>query len=161
MNHLKISRSRARAVADLADGQILATVEIAASPERVFKALTSKEIVGWWVRPGVFNTTEWTGAIRVGGRWQSSGIARGKPYVLEGEFIEIDPPRKLVHTWHLAGTTSAPTTVTYILDRLAGGTRITLRHTGFTSPDSCMANCVGWETSFGQLSEILGLAEEL
>ena len=59
-----IKQSRARAVADLAEGEILASVEIAAPPERVFRALASKEIVDWWVRPGVFNTTEWTGEDR-------------------------------------------------------------------------------------------------
>jgi Activator of Hsp90 ATPase homolog 1-like protein len=86
MNSTEIGR--ARAVADLAEGHVLATVEMAASPERVFRALTSKEIVGWWVRAGVFNTTEWTGDVRAGGRWRASGIGRGKPYVLEGEFLE-------------------------------------------------------------------------
>jgi uncharacterized protein YndB with AHSA1/START domain len=51
-----VESSRARAVADLAEGRILASVEIAAPPERVFHAVTTKEIVDWWVRPGVFDT---------------------------------------------------------------------------------------------------------
>src|SRR5438477_8747964 len=99
----KADAGAARAVADLTDGQILATVEIAAPPERVFQALASKEIVQWWVRPGVFDTREWTGDVRVGGRWRTSGIARGEPYTLEGEYLEVDPPRKLVHTWQRPG----------------------------------------------------------
>jgi hypothetical protein len=32
------------------------SVEVAASPERVFRALASNEITEWWVRPGVFDT---------------------------------------------------------------------------------------------------------
>ena len=36
----------------------------------------------------------------------------GQPFILEGEFLKIDPPRKLVHTWHGVGTPGAPTTVT-------------------------------------------------
>jgi len=67
-------------MADFAQGSILATVEIAASPERVFQALASEEIVEWWVRPGVFDTREWSGDVRVGGRWRASGLARGKPF---------------------------------------------------------------------------------
>src|ERR1700737_1246587 len=105
----------ARAVADLGEGSILASVEIAASPERVFQALASKEITAWWVRPGVFDTREWTGDVRVGGRWRTSGIGRGKPYAIEGEFLEIDPLRKLVHTWHPVGSPEPPSTVTYVL----------------------------------------------
>ena len=34
----------ARAVADAAKGQLLASVELAAAPERVFKAIASSEI---------------------------------------------------------------------------------------------------------------------
>src|SRR4029077_13061541 len=106
-----IESSRGRAVADLAEGCILASVEIAAPPERVFRALTTKEIVDWWWRPGVFDTKEWSGDVRVGGRWRASDHAHGQPYVLEGEFLEVDPPRKLVHTWQRAGAPGQPTIV--------------------------------------------------
>jgi uncharacterized protein YndB with AHSA1/START domain len=126
MNGIK---GNARAVADTAQGGLIASVELAAPPERVFRALVSKEVTGWWVRPGVFDTREWTGDVHAGGRWCASGIGGGQPYTLEGEFLEVDPPRKLVHTWHRVGTPNTPTTVTYHLERLDDGTRITLRHT--------------------------------
>src|SRR5215471_16522692 len=109
----RVKDSGARAVADLAEGLILATVEIPASPERVFQALASPEVVDWWVRPGVFDTREWTGDARAGGRWRASGVGNGRPYVLEGEFLEVDPPRQLAHTWQAAGAPGTPTTVTY------------------------------------------------
>jgi uncharacterized protein YndB with AHSA1/START domain len=70
--------SSARAVADLAEGYLLASVEIAAPPERVFRALASKEILDWWVRPGVFDTREWTGGVRVRGHWRASGVGGGR-----------------------------------------------------------------------------------
>src|SRR5207247_2103325 len=97
--NLAVGRIRAQAVADPANGQILASVEIAATPERVFRALSSAEVADWWVRPGVFNTSEWRGDVRVGGRWRSAGVARGEAYAIEGEFLEVDPPRKLAFTW--------------------------------------------------------------
>lgn len=150
-----VKTSTARAVADLAEGYLLASVEVAAPPERVFRALTSKEVVDWWVRPGVFDTREWTGELRVGGGWRASGVANGRPYVLEGEFLEIDPPQRLAHTWHAVGAAGAPTTVAYLLERLGGGTRITLRHTGFTSRESCAKTAIGWETSFDCLTDTL------
>jgi uncharacterized protein YndB with AHSA1/START domain len=151
-----ITSGTARAVADLTEGLILATVEIAAPPERVFRALTSKEIVDWWVRPGVFDTREWTGDLRVGGGWRATGMGSRGPYALEGEFLEIDPPRKLVHTWRTVGAPAPPTTVTYLLEELdAGGTRITLRHTGFGAREATTGVCLGWETSFERLAEFL------
>ena len=63
--------SSARAVADLAEGHIMASVEVSATPERVFLALTTGEITEWWVRPGIFDTREWTGDVRVGGPWRA------------------------------------------------------------------------------------------
>jgi len=150
--------SIARAVADPKAGQIVATVDIAAAPDRVFRALASEEIVEWWVRPGVFDTREWSGDVRIGGRWRTSGIARGNPYVLEGEYLEVDPPRKLVHTWRLAGAPIPPSTVTYVLERRGNGTRLMLRHTGIASPESCANMCAGWESSFEHLLEMIGKA---
>ncbi|HTP58272.1 MAG TPA: SRPBCC domain-containing protein, partial [Spirochaetia bacterium] len=141
----------ARAVADLAEGHIMATVEVAANPERVFLAITSGEITEWWVRPGVFDTKEWTGDVRVGGPWRATGMGNGKPYTLEGEFLEVSKPRKLVHTWRAAGAPGPATSVTYLLERLESGTRLTLRHIGFTSRETCLNTCIGWETSFRRL----------
>jgi uncharacterized protein YndB with AHSA1/START domain len=144
----------ARAAADLGEGFILATVEVPAPPDRVFRALISDEVIRWWVRPGVFDTREWTADARVGGRWRAAGFGGGKPYVLEGEFVEIDAPRRLVHTWHSAGAPGAPSTVAYDLEPVDAGTRVTLRQTGMTSRPTCAATCIGWETSFEALGRL-------
>lgn len=149
----------ARAVADAAKGQLLASVELAATPERVFTAIASSEITAWWVRPGVFDTREWTGEVRAGGRWRAAGMTRGQPYVQGGEFVEVDSPLMLKHTWDGAGTPAAPSTVSYALEPVGGGTRLTLRHSGFASRDMCHAFAIGWETSLARLREILGPAQ--
>jgi uncharacterized protein YndB with AHSA1/START domain len=148
----------ARAVADAATGQLLASVDIAATPERVFRALASNEITSWWVRPGVFDTRKWTGDVRVGGRWRAAGMARGQPYEQGGEYLEVDSPRMLVHTWDSAGTVAAPSKVTYLLEPIDKGTRLTLRHVGFASRDVCHQFAIGWETSLERLAEILAPA---
>ena|SRR5262249_43271663 len=151
-----VRNSRARAVADLTAGEILATVEVAAPPERVFHALASNEIVSWWEGEGLvaFRTTEWTGDVRVGGRWRASGVVGdAKPFALEGEFLEIDPPRKLVHTYGPAGAPAKPTTMTYLLEPIDVGTRLTLRHVGFTSREMCIGTYLGWETLFERLAQ--------
>jgi uncharacterized protein YndB with AHSA1/START domain len=114
-----------------------------------------QELRPYIIRPGVFDTREWTGDVRVGGRWQASGVARGNPYALEGEFIAVDPPGKLVHTWIAVGEPVEPMKVTYHLEKIETGTRITVRHSGFSSPLACMMTATGWETSFNRLSEIL------
>lgn len=140
---------------DTANGAMCLTVELPASPDRVFRALASKEIIDWWVRPGVFDTREWSGEVRPGGRWSASGFGGGKPYTLDGKFTDVDAPGRLAHTWHLARTPAAPTAVFYDLERTPGGTRLTLRHEGFTTPEGCTNTCIGWKTSLEQLTRLL------
>ena len=150
-------KSRARAVSDVVDGAIVASVELATTPERVLQALASPEVVDGWVNPGVFDTREWTGDVRPGGRWRASGHARGAPYVLEGEFLEVDPPRKLVQTWHRAGAPGAPSTLTYLVEPIPGGTRLTVRHAGLDAPDQRDNVGAGWRSSFDRLADILSV----
>ena len=62
-----LSRQPARSVADLTAGVILATVEIRAPIERVFRALTDpNELVRWWGSADTYRTEEWTADLRVG-----------------------------------------------------------------------------------------------
>jgi uncharacterized protein YndB with AHSA1/START domain len=150
-------RGAARAVADLSQGSILATVEIAAPRERVFLALTSPEITQWWGRPDVFDAQAWSGDVRVGGRWIASGAGPGnQPWTLEGEFLEVDPPRRLSHTWQTPGASEQPSVVTYVLEPIENGTRLTLRHVGVAPNDACIGACLGWEACLIGLANRLG-----
>lgn len=147
--------ARARAVYDPAAGRLLAGVDLPVPPDRVFRALVGPEVISWWVNPGVFDTREWKADVRVGGMWRAAGVGRGRPYVLEGEFMEVDPPRRLVHTWRSAGGPAQDSLVTYLLDPVPGGTHLTLRHEGFADTTACVRTCLGWETSFEALARIL------
>jgi len=151
-----ITIGTARAVADLAEGLVIATVEVPAAAERVFEALASDEVCRWWVRPGVFDTREWTADVRPGGRWRATGVGGGRPYALEGEFIEVDSPHRLLHTWTLSGAPEATTNVEYVLEPADGGTRVTLRQSRFAGRGACGATALGWETSFEELARMLG-----
>ena len=146
---------RVHLIVDSTNRTLEASVELAAPPERVFKALTSSEITEWWVRPGVFDTREWVGDLRPGGRWKASGVSRGQPYVATGEIVEAEPPKRLVHTWDGVAGPSSPSMLTYELERVANGTRLVLRQTGFASEGACREFAAGWETSFTRLSQML------
>jgi uncharacterized protein YndB with AHSA1/START domain len=151
-------QGKARAIADIAEGTILATVDIAAKPERVFRALTTAaDIMRWWGADDVYRTTNWTADFRVGGTWRAEGRgADGKPFSVAGEFLEIDPPRKLVQTWRPDWAGGHETTVTYRLEPTPEGTRLTLRHEGFKEhPESCGGHTSGWERVLGWLMQDL------
>jgi uncharacterized protein YndB with AHSA1/START domain len=74
---------------------------IAAPPARVFQAISDPtQLPKWWGQDGLYHVTKSTMDVRPGGKWRSDGIGHdGKPFHVEGEYLEVDPPRLLVHTW--------------------------------------------------------------
>jgi uncharacterized protein YndB with AHSA1/START domain len=142
-----------RAVADVTVGTILATVEIAATPERVFQAISSSEVARWWGSPETYQVTEWTGDVRPGGKWHSQGrSADGSTFSVGGEFVEVAPPHTLVHTWVAPWDGNNVTTVRYRIESIDGGSRVTLRHEGFHGrAESCAGHAEGWERVLGWL----------
>lgn len=85
---------------DVITGEIF----VAAPPARVFQAITDpKEMPRWWGAAGLYRITEWKADLRVGGKWSSDGVgADGKTFRVEGEYLEIDPPRY----WCIPGPTN-------------------------------------------------------
>ena len=143
-----------RAIADIGGGTILASVDIAASPERVFTALSTEELTQWWGSADTYRTTAYAAELRVGGRWRTTGVgADGTEFSVGGEFLEIDAPRKLVQTWVAPWDGNHTTTITYRLDAIDGGTRLTIRHEGFAGrAESCQGHSDGWIRVAGWLS---------
>jgi uncharacterized protein YndB with AHSA1/START domain len=148
-------KGTARAVADLSRGLILATVEIEASPERVFAAISTAELTQWWGSAETYRVTRFHADLRPGGAWRSNGVSKdGKPFSVSGEILEIDPPRLLVQTWSYDWGSGPPTTVRYQIDPIAGGSRVTVWHEGFgAQSQSCEDHALGWE---GVLSWLRG-----
>jgi uncharacterized protein YndB with AHSA1/START domain len=145
-----------RAVADGGGGTIIATAELAAPPERVFQALTTDEVERWWGHSDFYRQTGWTAELRVCGPWSVTvRFADGGTNFGSGEFVEIEPPRKIVMTRKfdkhpLQGTRE--TTITYRLDPIATGTRVTVRDEGFVGrAEAAYGNAEHWERVLGWL----------
>ena len=125
---------------------VLAEVFIAAPPDRVFEAITDpKQMPLWWGQQGVYRVTEWKADLRPGGKWQSDGVgADGTSFRVEGEYLEIDRPRLLVHTWVASYFPTLKTVVRWELEprdvnglqhqglrKVGTGTFVKIRHDGF------------------------------
>jgi uncharacterized protein YndB with AHSA1/START domain len=150
----------ARSVADVAEGVILARVEITVPPDRVFCALTTEELTKWWGAEGQYRTTKFSIDPRPGGQWRTDGVgADGTSFHVGGEVVEIDPPHRLVQTWKSSWDKGTPTTVSYLLEPVDGGTRVTVRHFGFAGrPESCDDHTEGWQHVLGWLAAHLNPA---
>jgi uncharacterized protein YndB with AHSA1/START domain len=152
-------QSAAKAVADVTRGMLLAMIDIAASPERVFRAVTSDELVRWWGSADTYRTTSWTGDVRVGGAWRADYMpGDGKPFSTQGEFVELEPSRLLVQTWRYVGVDWDPsgsvTTIAWRFEPTVAGTRVVVRHEGFGDAHaSCENHAIGWERVLGWLSD--------
>jgi uncharacterized protein YndB with AHSA1/START domain len=147
-----MSPRSARAVADVTEGTVIARIDIAVPPERVFTALTTDELTQWWGSAELYKTTRFTIDLRPGGAWRSDGVGvDGVPFHVEGEVVEVDPPHRLVQTWRPSWAPGPATRITYTLDAIATGTRVTVRHTGFTDATACDGHANGWERVLGWL----------
>jgi len=138
-------------------GKIEASAHFQTSAERIFRAISTDEICNWWVRPGVFNTQEWTGDVRVGGKWAAAGIGGGQPYRLEGEFTAVEKPSRLAHTWNAVGSPAGPALLSYEIIPNKDGVELRLVHSGIMNPEILEKTRVGWETSLARLQEIINV----
>lgn len=146
---------------------VVVEVFIAAPPARVFQAITDpKQTAQWWGQKGLYRITEAHSDVRVGGKWKSSGIGEdGTKFSVEGEYLEVDPPRVLVHTWNPSYVDLRNTIVRWELEprdvhglqasgpRRAGtGTQVTIRHSGFAGNlEQVQGHGQGWARVLGWL----------
>ena len=122
-----------RALANVDGGVIKAEIELAVPPERVFRSLTdAAELAAWWGADEMYRTKDWVIDLRPGGKWSTRAIAPdGSESTVDGEYLEVDPPRRLVYTWRPSWDDYAVTTVAYALRATSTGTHLVVTHTGF------------------------------
>ena len=139
---------------------VQAEIFVAAPPLRVFQAITDpNQMPRWWGQTGMYRITEWKADLRPGGKWSSVGAgADGVAFRVDGEYLEIDPPRLLVHTWVASWTGALKTTVRWELEarevhglqgrgrqNMGTGTTVRIRHRGFAAaPKAAADHAQGW-----------------
>ena len=134
---------------------IISEIDIAAPPDRVFKAICDPDVVKR--RAPYLDVFEMD--LRVGGKWRlelrQSKAYRGVDVIRHnGEILEIDPPRLLVYTW-FANFHNDPkhrSIVRWDLTPTKSGTHVKVTHSGLASePAACKDYAGGWP---GVLEEI-------
>jgi uncharacterized protein YndB with AHSA1/START domain len=153
---------------------VIAEVFVAAPPARVFQAISDPtQLPRWWGQDGMYHVTKSIMDVRPGGKWRSEGVgADGTQFYVEGEYLEVDPPRKLVHTWfgsfHQQQTVVSwelqPQTVNALHPsgpRKSGtGTLVRVKHEGFgTNVKSAKDHGEGWKRVLGWLEAFVTKSE--
>lgn len=128
---------------------VVREVVIAASAETIWPFLVDPaKLVGWMGLTASLDP-------RAGGRYRVE-VLPGK--VVLGEFVEVDPPRRLVHTWGWAdGAGTVPpgsTTVTFDLIARGDGTLLRVTHAGLPQAEAASSHARGWDHYLPRLAAL-------
>jgi uncharacterized protein YndB with AHSA1/START domain len=120
---------------------VVSEIEVAASPERVFQALTdAKQLIHWWGEQDACKATVWEMGARPGGKWRFAAsdptgklvVNNVRDFKAHGEILEFDPPHALAYTW-IANWHDDPaqrTVVRWELTPSGKGTKVKVTHSG-------------------------------
>jgi uncharacterized protein YndB with AHSA1/START domain len=111
------------------------TIELAAPPERVWRALTTPSEIAAWFRVTV------EGPLTPGNEvWMTVTEPKNGCKRLRVRIVEMEPPRRFAWEWHPGAidpsvdySREPRTRVTFTLEPTAHGTRLTVSETGFTA----------------------------
>jgi uncharacterized protein YndB with AHSA1/START domain len=125
------------------------SVPIAARPETVFPYFVDPQRYVQWMGSHATLDAVPGGAYRVG---MKDGVE------VAGEFVEVDPPHRLVFTWGWTSDQAVPpgaTRVVVTLEAEDGGTRVVLSHHGLPTETQRDHHRLGWEAYLGRLEVLV------
>ncbi len=129
------------------DDVLSVSVRIAAPARAVFPYLVDPALVVEWIG-------EWADLAPVPGGTFALDINKTP---VRGEYVEVDPPHRVVFTWGVAGRDSMPpgsTTVEIVLTEVGGETLVELFHRGLPEAER-PSHLDGWTEKLGQLVTVL------
>ena len=135
------TQSGALTVTTPSERELLMTREFNAPRALVFEAWTKPEHVSRWFGPRTFTLPVCEIDLRAGGRYHYvMRGADGADYPMGGDFIEIDPPGRLVYTdrFEIEGMPERESVITLTLDEHDGKTVMTM-HTLYQSAEDMQA----------------------
>ncbi|HEY1660360.1 MAG TPA: SRPBCC domain-containing protein [Candidatus Sulfotelmatobacter sp.] len=145
----KVTSAKCQITAD--SDAVIAEIEIAATPDRVFQAIVDREQALQWAGGEAFEVTHWELEPRVGGKWrlvsrERQGKGAGQTFDHHGEVVQINPPHLLEYTW-LANWHPDPnhrTTVRWELTTTKTGTILKVTHSGLAPLNVAKDYAQGW-----------------
>jgi uncharacterized protein YndB with AHSA1/START domain len=128
---------------------VTASVRIAASPEVVFPYFTDPALAVKWIADAAYLDA------RPGGTFSLD--VQGNP--ARGNYVEIDPPGRVVFTWGIEGRADFPpgsSTVEVVLQSDGDETVVTLTHRDLPTEDYGRSHQEGWGEFLGILGGVAG-----
>ena len=121
------------------------------TPARLFKAWTNEKDLSAWYGPEGFDVTYCKLDVKPGGKWRTCITSQdGKEYWMEGQYIEIDAPRKLVFTFGDGSENKIPgqeTIVTIKFSQSGKQTKMHFHQALFPTKASKDSHYGGWSSA--------------
>jgi uncharacterized protein YndB with AHSA1/START domain len=137
------------------DRRLVMTRRFAASPARVFDAWTNPKRAGRWLFTGPDSEAHTTQMdLRVGGAWRIMDKRGGTQYVALGEYLEIDPPRRLVFSFGMPQFSPEFDCVIVELAPDGDGCIMTMTQEGI-APEHKAPTEHGWNLMFNGLESLM------
>jgi uncharacterized protein YndB with AHSA1/START domain len=144
---------------------VVAEIEVAAPPPKVFEALTDERALIRWFTDSNCPVRLWQMDAHAGGKYRyvtekGSVVVNGvDEFECHGEILEIDPPHLLVYTWfgnwHL--NKLLRTVVRWELTPTADGTHVKVTHSGLSREEAARKDYKGgWIGVLEQLKSFTG-----
>lgn len=130
-----------------------------APPKEVFRMLTEpSKLVKWWGPHGFIIPAVELNLVEGGGYRFRMAPPDGEPFHLSGEFLEIDPPWRLVYTfrWEEPAPDDRETVVDLTLQSADDGTRLALSQGPFLTEERLALHRSGWTESLEKLRALFG-----
>ena len=109
----------------LSDTEIAMQRKLAAPRELVYRAFTEADLIPKWWGLRSSTTIVDTFEPKVGGRWRFiQRESDGTEYAFRGEFLELDPPSRIVQTFEFEPIPGHIVTDTLTLTEIEGGTLV-------------------------------------
>jgi uncharacterized protein YndB with AHSA1/START domain len=130
---------------------------IKAPRDRVYAAWTDPGQLKEWFGPENVHTNDLVADVRVGGKyWWDLTNAEGEKITCRGEYLELEPDRKIVFTWQFdddEAWENHTSIVTVELSDRENGTEVRLRHERLPSEESRDRHAEGWNSVLNKLEK--------
>ena len=127
------------------------------TPERLYKAFINPEAMVKWLPPNGFTGKVDKMDARVGGSYHMSftNFTTGSSHSFGGEYLELVPGKKIVHTDRFDAGLEGTMTVTIELKKVMVGTELNITQAGVPDAIPAEACYLGWGESLDLLKMLV------
>ena len=126
---------------------------IRATPAKVWNAFVDPRELGHWWGPDAGPTLSAETDVRVGGAFKIVfRTMAGEQFESHGEYLELDPPRRLVMSFWFSITPHLRSRVTVSIVAVDDAVEVTVRHEGFRDEGLPTTHEEGWKGALGKMA---------